>query len=265
MQRIFIAGAASTSARALVKMLANQAELGLSVRSRERFCSLLGLPAEEWNTSGLGWSLQSAQFPCGLSLYECDATAAPAVAETLGDFADGSSDGKRLDGYAHFPGSVLLKPCHSTRAEEWDDVIRVNLTSAFYGLKAALGPMRKTKSGSLVFLSSVAATRGLPSHEAIAAAKAGVEGLVRSAAASYPELRVNCVAPGLTDAVMTARIIGNEQATRASLSMAAAKRPGTGDDIAAAVAYLLSDHSSYVTGQVLHVDGGMSTLGFPKA
>lgn len=265
MKRIFVTGAGSTSARALLKRLAPNTEIGVAVRSRERFLEQIGLNPQLCRQGALAWSLENEDFPCGLSLFECDATSGAAVQEAVSTFASGGNAQAQLDGYAHFPGSVLLKPAHSTRDEEWEEVLRVNLTSAFLGLKAALGPMRKSGSGSIVFLSSVAATRGLPSHEAISAAKAGLEAMARSAAASYPGIRVNCVAPGLTEAKMTEKILSSEAATRASLSLNAIRRPGRGEDVAEAVYYLLSDLSGYVTGQVLHVDGGMSTLGFPKA
>ena len=174
-----------------------------------------------------------------------------------------------LHGFVHFPGSVLLKPLLSTRVEEFEEVIATNLTTAFIALKTFVGVFKQqaTKfpevTPSAVLLSSVAAGRGLPNHEAISAAKAGIEAMARSAAASYPFARFNCVAPGLIDSKMTSKIVQNERALGASVSLNAIKRAGTGADIAQAVMYFLSEQSGYVTGQVLGVDGGMSVLGFP--
>ena len=206
--------------------------------------------------------LESSDFPQGLVLFEGDAKDPTCVENALQCYVEVSQ--LPLQGFAHFPGSVFLKPAHMTKLEEWTEVLNTNLTSAFIGLKAVLVPLRKQGFGNLVFLSSVAAHRGLPNHEAISAAKAGLEGLVRSAAATYPQLRINAVSPGLIDAAATQKIVTSEKALAASVSLNAIKRAGTGDEIASAVEFLLGPGSSYVTGQVLCVDGGMSSLGFPK-
>jgi NAD(P)-dependent dehydrogenase (short-subunit alcohol dehydrogenase family) len=267
---VFINGAQSVSAQALVSRIAGSTTLGLGARNPAALMESLGLDASECSKPDTHGRIvvASSRFPLGLEIFECDATRLEDMNRAMNAFTGssaGTDQGSRvLDGYVHFPGSLLLKPAHATKLEEWEEILRVNLTSAFIGLKAALIPMRKQGSGSLVFLSSVAATRGLPSHEAIAAAKAGIEGMVRSAAASYPNLRVNCVAPGLTATRMTQRIVASESALQASLSLNAIKRPGTGNDIAAAVEFLLGEGSGFVTGQVIAVDGGMSTLGFPR-
>jgi NAD(P)-dependent dehydrogenase (short-subunit alcohol dehydrogenase family) len=116
--------------------------------------------------------------------------------------------------------------------------------------------------GSVVFVSSAAARLGLVNHEAIAAAKAGVQGLVLSAAASYARrgLRFNCVAPGLTATPLTARITGSEMAAKASLSMHALGRFGQPEEVAAAIEFLLDPANSWITGQVLGVDGGLGSV-----
>ncbi len=116
--------------------------------------------------------------------------------------------------------------------------------------------------GSLVLISSAAARVGLVNHEAIAAAKAGVEGLVRAAAASYARygVRVNAVAPGLLRTPLTEMITSNEAAERASIAMHAIGRLGLPRDIASVVAWLLNPRNDWVTGQVLGIDGGLSTV-----
>lgn len=267
---VFINGAQSVSAQALVARLGGSTTLGLGARNPAALLEALCLESSECSAADSDGriAVKSSRFPLGLEIFECDATRLEdmnrAIASFVGSSAGTEQGSRVLDGYVHFPGSLLLKSAHATKVEEWEEILRVNLTSAFIGLKAALIPMRKQGHGSLVFLSSVAASRGLPSHEAIAAAKAGIEGMARSAAASYPHLRMNCVAPGLTAARMTQRIISSEPALQASLSLNAIKRPGTGNDIAAAVEFLLGEGSAFVTGQVIAVDGGMSTLGFPR-
>ena len=116
--------------------------------------------------------------------------------------------------------------------------------------------------GSIVLVSSVAARVGLANHEAIAAAKAGIIGLALSAAASYAErgIRVNCVAPGLVRTPLTARLIANESSLKASVAMHPLGRIGEPSEVAAAMAWLLDPKQSWITGQVLGIDGGLATL-----
>ena len=166
----------------------------------------------------------------------------------------------RLDGLANCVGSILLKPAHMTSEEEWDAVIATNLRSAFASVRAAARSM--PEGGSVVLVSSAAARLGLANHEAIAAAKAGIIGLTLSAAATYAArgLRVNAVAPGLVRTPMTARITGNEPALKSSVAMHALGRIGEPEEVASAIAWLLDAEQSWVSGQVLGVDGGLATL-----
>ena len=167
----------------------------------------------------------------------------------------------QLDGIVNCAGSILLKPAHLTSAQELQDVLTANLVSAFATVRAAAGAMRQ-RGGSIVLLSSAAAAIGLPNHEAIAAAKAGVSGLARSAAATYAPygIRVNAVSPGLVDTPMSRPITSNELARKASIAMHPLGRLGTADDIAEAVCWLLTPQSAWVTGQIIGVDGGLATL-----
>lgn len=165
----------------------------------------------------------------------------------------------RLDGVASCVGSLLLKPAHMTRAAEWSETLAANLTSAFSVLRASVKPMMKQDGGAVVLTSTAAASHGLPNHEAIAAAKGGVDAMVRSAAATYggSGIRVNAVAPGLVETPLTARISGNANARSASLAMHALGRLGTAEDVSAAMHWLLSNDATWVTGQTLGVDGGL--------
>lgn len=172
----------------------------------------------------------------------------------------------RLDGAVNLAGSIILKPAHLTTIEDWRDTVDQNLTTALGLLKAAAPAIRKTGGGSIVLMSSGAAAIGLPNHEAIAAVKAGVEGLVRSAAATYASagVRVNAVAPGLTQTPLTQRVWGNERGAEASRAMHPLGRLGTPGDIASAIHWLLSPEQSWVTAQTIAVDGGLSTLKVAK-
>lgn len=166
-----------------------------------------------------------------------------------------------LNGVVNCIGSVLLKPGHLTTDAELYEVLRVNLMTAFAAIRNAVPRMRKS-GGSIVLFSTAAARLGMPNHEAIAAAKAGVEGLARSAAASYASrgIRVNVVAPGLVKTEMSRSIWSNDDMAAASCAMHALGRLGEPGDIASCVEWLLSVDNTWTTGQVIGVDGGLSTL-----
>ena len=166
-----------------------------------------------------------------------------------------------IDGVVNCVGSVLLKPAHLTTPDEWNAAIATNLTSAFATVRGAFPLMRK-QGGSIVLLSTAAARTGIPNHEAIAAAKAGVIGLMQSAAATYAarNIRMNAVAPGLIQTTLTERIWSNKTAAAASRGMHALGRLGTPADVASLIAWLLQEDNGWITGQVFGVDGGLATL-----
>lgn len=197
----------------------------------------------------------SAVHASGYSL--ADATS---LEQVEGAFAEASSVLGGISGVAHCVGSILLKPAHLTSESEFSGVIQQNLTSAFLVMRAAARTM--TNGGSVLFFSSAAGRIGLANHEAIAAAKAGIIGLTLSAAATYAArgLRVNCVAPGLVHTKMSEKITSNPSAEAFSKALHPLGRLGTPDDIASIAALLLSDESSWITGQVFGVDGGLGTL-----
>lgn len=167
----------------------------------------------------------------------------------------------RLDGVALCSGSLLLKPAHLTTEAEYRATMAANVDAAFATVRAAAKVMMNS-GGAIVLVSSAAARVGLANHEAIAAAKAGIIGLTLAAAASYAArgIRVNCVAPGLTETPLTARITANEASRKASEAMHALGRIGRPEEIASAMAWLLDPENSWVTGQVIGVDGGLASV-----
>jgi 3-oxoacyl-[acyl-carrier protein] reductase len=205
--------------------------------------------------------LQSlTELPTETATLAADATV---LSQVESAFALAAQKFARVDGVVNCAGSLLLKPAHLTSSEEWSQVMATNLTSSFNIVRTAARMMTAQEGGgAIVLLSSSAAEFGIANHEAIAAAKAGVTGLARAAAATYArsQVRVNCVAPGLTRTPLTATLTANAASLAASTAMHALGRVATPDDIASAIVWLLDPANSFVTGQVLAVDGGLSTL-----
>jgi NAD(P)-dependent dehydrogenase (short-subunit alcohol dehydrogenase family) len=156
-------------------------------------------------------------------------------------------------------GNVFLKPIHRTSAVEFSDVMKLHVFSSYLILHHACSSLKS--GGSVVLMSSVAARTGLPNHETISAAKGAIEGLVRSSAATYAPkgIRINAVAPGLTETPATKHLCASP-AREVSEKMHPLGRIGTPEDIASAIEYFIDPSNSWVTGQILNVDGGLGHL-----
>jgi len=238
-RRVLVIGAAGGIGSALVRRLvASGGKVFLAGRDAARLESLaveLGMP----------WGTVEATDPDAI-----DALADRAASELGG-----------LDGLANCAGSILLKPAHLTSTADWNATIATNLTSAFGCVRAA-GRLMKGEGGSVVLVSSAAARVGLANHEAIAAAKAGIIGLVLSAAATYAKqkVRFNAVAPGLVRTPLSKGLLSSELAEKASVGMHPLGRLGEPEEVAAAIDWFLDPAQGWITGQVLGIDGGLADL-----
>ncbi|MEM1259581.1 MAG: SDR family oxidoreductase [Bacteroidota bacterium] len=164
-----------------------------------------------------------------------------------------------IHGFTYCPGSINLKPLKMLSLEVFREEMELNFFSLVNVVKTILP--RMSDGASMVFFSTVAVGTGMPFHTSIAAAKGAIEGFTKSLAAEYaPKIRANCIAPSLVDTPLAGRLLNNDKKRELMSQRHPLKRVGKAQDIANLAVFLLSDNSSWVTGQILGVDGGMSTL-----
>ena len=170
--------------------------------------------------------------------------------------------GDTLDGLVYAIGTINLRSLKDLDEKDFEQDFRLNALGAALAVKTALPALKKSPDGaSVVLYSSVAAHQGFTFHSSMSMAKCAVEGLVLALAAELaPRVRVNAIAPSLTDTPLAKKILKNEQTAAAITRLHALQRIGTPDDIASLTGFLLSDDASWITGQVMKVDGGRSTL-----
>ena len=168
---------------------------------------------------------------------------------------------EKLDGLVYCPGTIQLKPFHRLTPEDFLKDFQVNLLGAVSALQSALPALKASGNASVVLFSTVAVAQGMPMHASIAAAKGAVEGLTKSLAAEWaPVIRVNAIAPSLTDTALASFLLNSDLKKEAAAKRHPLHRVGVPDDAAQLVEYLLSDAAKFMTGQVLHWDGGLSSV-----
>ena len=167
-----------------------------------------------------------------------------------------------IDGLAYCPGSINLRSFRGLKPEAFREDFELNVVGAIKCLQAALGGLKAAESSSVLMFSTIAVAQGMTMHASVATAKGAIEGLTRSLAAELaPKIRVNCIAPALTNTPLAERFFANEEKAASMGQMYPLKRTGTVDDIASLGEFLLSDQATWITGQVIGVDGGLAAVG----
>lgn len=166
-----------------------------------------------------------------------------------------------IDGLVYCPGSINLRPFKGLKIETFESDMQLNFFSMVKVIQSVLPQLTASNQSSIVLFSSVAASMGMPFHTSVAAAKGAIEGFAKALAAEYaPKIRVNVIAPSLTNTPLADKFLNNETKQEKSAERHPLKRFGQPEDLAQMAAFLLSENASWMSGQILHVDGGMSTL-----
>ena len=166
-----------------------------------------------------------------------------------------------LTGFVYCPGSINLRPFERIKPADFEADYKLVVLGAIKLIQLVLPKLKKSENASIILFSTVAVQNGLPFHTQVASSKGALEGLTKALAAEFaPGIRVNCIAPSLTNTGLAASLLNTEQKVEANAQRHPLKRIGTTQDIANMAAFLLSEKASWITGQIMHVDGGMSSI-----
>ncbi len=177
------------------------------------------------------------------------------------DSLDISSLPEVIDGLVYCPGSINLRPFRGLKPDTFEQDLQINFISLVKVIQAVLPNLTASNQSSIVLFSTVAVKMGMPFHTSVSASKGAIEGFAKALAAEYaPKIRVNVIAPSLTDTPLANKFLNSDEKKEKTALRNPMKKVGTSDDIAQMASFLLSDKSNWITGQIFHVDGGMSTL-----
>ena len=200
-------------------------------------------------------SLSSLASELNSSFTTCDVIEENFCEKILNDLKD-----EPIDGLAFCIGSIDLKPLKLTKKSDFMQSFNLNLVSATEVIRSLADNLKKNK-GSIVLFSTVAVRQGFPNHAIVSSAKGAIEGLTLALAAEFaPNVRVNCIAPSLTNSKMSNFLLKNEKVAEGIAKMHPLKRIGEGSDTASVARFLLNKESSWITGQIVGVDGGRSSV-----
>lgn len=213
--------------------------------------------------SGIGKAVASALSEQGANLFLYSKSGEGTTAlDISSDFSEIPGLPEKVDGVVYCPGTINLKPFHRISIEDFKNEMEINFFGAARVLQACMKGLKKSDSPSVVLYSTVAVQTGMGFHAGISSAKGAIEGLTRSLAAEWApsKIRVNAIAPSLTETPLASALLSTPEKKEASDKRHPLGRIGTPEDMASATLFLLSSQSSWMTGQILHIDGGMSNL-----
>ncbi|GAB2488851.1 SDR family NAD(P)-dependent oxidoreductase [Algoriphagus taiwanensis] len=213
--------------------------------------------------SGIGKAVASALSDQGANLFLYSKSGEGTTAlDISSDFSEIPGLPEKVDGVVYCPGTINLKPFHRISIEDFKNEMEINFFGAVRVLQACMKGLKKSDSPSVVLYSTVAVQTGMGFHAGISSAKGAIEGLTRSLAAEWApsKIRVNAIAPSLTETPLASALLSTPEKKEASDKRHPLGRIGTPEDMASATLFLLSSQSSWMTGQILHIDGGMSNL-----
>ena len=217
-------------------------------------------------SKGIGREIVNSQIVKGnkcynLSRSESGINNPNLIEEKIDILNDNLPDIENIDTVIYCPGSINLKPILQLKEEDFINDFNINVLGAIKTVKTYLNNLKKGNDPSLLFFSTVAVCQGMPFHSSVSVAKAGIEGLTKSLAAELaPNIRVNCIAPTITRTDMAQRILRNEKIEENIANKHPLKKICEAKDISDMADFLISSSAKSITGQIMHVDGGMSTL-----
>lgn len=167
----------------------------------------------------------------------------------------------KIDGFVYCPGSINLRPFNALKIESFLEDYKINFLGAVKSLQKILPFMKKSDNASIVFFSTVAVSTGMPFHSSVSSSKGAIEGLTRSLAAEFaPKIRVNSIAPSIVKTNLSEKFLNSDLKLEKSGQRHPLGRIGKVEEISKLAAYLLSDNSSWITGQVIKIDGGIGSI-----